>query len=205
MLRWGKVELTGGFLLVAALLFYLDTDGTLLWAGLAMGLHELGHYTAVRLLGGRITYFRLTAVGGDMGLDRRRPLSYGRELAALLAGPGVNLALAWLSARLAGGREVLYLFAGLNLSLGVLNLLPIWPLDGGRAFSILLTALLSPEWARRGAQLCSVLLVAALTASGAALLWRTGTNFTLLVMALWLSAGLFQPKREKWAQKARRT
>lgn len=202
MLRWNKVEVSGGFLLVAAVLYYLDTGGVLPWAALAMGLHELAHYAAVRLLGGQIAYFRLTAVGGDMGLDRRTPLSYEQELVSILAGPGVNLTLACLSARLAGGRESLYLFAGLNLSLGVFNMLPIWPLDGGRAFAILLTALFSPTWAQRIERLCSALLVAALTASGAALLCRTGTNFTLLAMALWLCAGLLRSNGE---QRARRT
>lgn len=195
------MEVTGGFLLMAALLFYLDTNGTLIWAALAMALHELGHYVSVRLLGGRITYFRLTAVGGDMGLDRRCPLSYGREMVAILAGPGANLVLALIAARLAGGRQELYLFAGLNLSLAIFNLLPIWPLDGGRAFAILLMALLSPHWAQRAAQMCSALLVTALMASGAVLFWRTGTNFTLLLMALWLSAGLFRPKERKRVQK----
>lgn len=201
MLRFGKLELTGGFLLVAALLFYLDDSGVLSWAALAMGFHELGHFLAVLLLGGQVTYFRLTAVGGDMGLDPNRPLSYGRELAALMAGPGTNLLLALGAARLAGQWEPLYLFAGLNLVLGVFNLLPIRPLDGGRVWALLLTAALGPQTARRTAGLCSGLLSILLLCLGAFLLWRTGGNFTLLVMALWLIRGQWEENQEKRGRK----
>lgn len=201
MLRFGKLELTGGFLLVAALLFYLDDSGILPWAALAMALHELGHFLAVRLLGGQVTYFRLTAVGGDMCLDPARPLSYGRELAALMAGPGTNLLLALGAARMAGQWEVLYLFAGLNLALGAFNLLPIRPLDGGRVWALLLTAALGPQAARRMAGLCSGLLSILLLCLGAFLLWRTGGNFTLLVMALWLIRGQWEENQEKRGRK----
>ena len=91
MLRWGRLEVTGGFCLAAAALFYLDTENILPWALLACALHELGHYAVTRLAGGGVAYFRLTAVGGDLGLDPARPLGYAGEMAAILAGPTVNL------------------------------------------------------------------------------------------------------------------
>lgn len=53
MLRLGKLECSGGFLLAAALLFYMDPGDLIPLAALAAGFHELGHWTAVRLMGGR--------------------------------------------------------------------------------------------------------------------------------------------------------
>lgn len=189
MLRWGGVEVSAGFLLTAAVLFYFDTDGFLLWVTLACGLHELGHCAATFLLGGRILRFRLTAVGGELVLDRSNPLSYGGELCAVLAGPAVNLTLAFLAARLGRG-EGTWLFAGLNLALGCFNLLPIWPLDGGRALALLLAALRAgPGW-RGLAKVCSILCAAALLLAGGGIFWRTGYNFTLFAVALWLTVGL---------------
>ena len=35
MLRWGRIEVSGGFLLVAAALYYLDTQNLLPWAAAA--------------------------------------------------------------------------------------------------------------------------------------------------------------------------
>lgn len=175
---------------MVTLLFYLDTENILPLAALAAGLHELGHYLVVRLMGGRIARFRLTAVGGDMCLDKSFPLSYGGELASILAGPGVNLTVALLTARLAAGREGWYLFAGLNLALGLFNLLPVYPLDGGRALLLALSLVLPPKGGRIVTEGLSALVVVFLLTAGLILLGQPGHPFTLLVMALWLSAGL---------------
>ena len=130
-MRWGRVEVTAGALLVWALLCYLDSGGLVPLALAACALHELGHYAAIRLLGGRVTRLRITCVGAEMALSARRPLGPGRELAAALAGPAVNL----LCDRLGEGW---YCWAGLHLALGLFNLLPAAPLDGGRSLRCLL-------------------------------------------------------------------
>lgn len=196
MIRRGRVEVSGGFLLVAALLFYLDTENLLPWAALSCALHEVGHYAAVRLLGGDILRFRLTAVGGEMTLDRRRTLSYGRELISILAGPGVNLAAACFAARWGGG-EVGWLLTGLNLSLGLFNLMPVCPLDGGRALSLALMAFGPPGVAEEVMRLCSLLFVAGLLLVGGALFLESGRNFTLMSVALWLLVGLLRKSPRK--------
>lgn len=126
-MRLGRIEATGGFFLLAAWLNYLDRQHLVPLAAAACLLHELGHYAAIRLLGGDIKLIRLTAVGAEMVLSG--PLDYWREGAAALSGPLVNLLLASFFCRVEGGA----LFAGLNLALGCFNLLPVGRLDGGRA------------------------------------------------------------------------
>lgn len=188
MLRLGRVELSGGFLLGAAVLFYLDTENLLLWVALAAGLHELGHYLAARALGGRVVRLRLTVTGGNMELDGGRPLTYGGELCSILAGPAVNLILALAAARLGKWWETGYLLAGLSLSLGWFNLLPIYPLDGGRALLLILSGFLSEPAASRAARCCTLTCTAVLLATGGTLL-RHGGSATLLLMGVWLLAG----------------
>ena len=53
-MRWGCLEVSGGFLLLAAFLYYMDTQGVVLWGAAACALHEGGHYLAIRLLGGSV-------------------------------------------------------------------------------------------------------------------------------------------------------
>ena len=65
MLRWRRVEISGGALLMLAALYYLDGQGVLPLALLACALHEAGHWLAIRALGGRITALRLTCVGAE--------------------------------------------------------------------------------------------------------------------------------------------
>lgn len=182
------MEVTGGFLVVAAALWYLDDQGVLLWGALACLCHELGHYAAIRGLGGRVRRVRLSAVGAEMALSQARPLGPGALFLAAVSGPVTNLALALLSARLATRfGEDWFLFAGLNLGLAGFNLLPVAQLDGGRAVYSLIALLCSQEAAERVSAVLSVLTAALLLAAGALVLWETKSNFTLLVTALWLT------------------
>lgn len=168
--------------MVAAILIYLDGQGLFFQGVLACGLHELGHWAAIALLGGRVRSLRLTVVGAEMELDPGRPLSYGKETAAALAGPVVNLLLAWLSIQTGW-----YLFAGLNLCFGLLNLLPIRPLDGGRALFCALAARW-PIFAERVIGAVSVLIAGGLLGLGWAA-WRGWGNLSLFCTAVWLLAG----------------
>ena len=188
-MRLGRVEVTGGFLLLTAWLNYLDRQGVVPLALLVCALHELGHWAALRALGARVRRVRLTAVGAEMEVDRT--LSYGGELLAALAGPGANLALALAFSPLTGGG----LFAGLNLALGCFNLLPVGRLDGGRALHCLLSMSIGPAAEEAEAVLDRV-LIAFLLALGVLLIgW--GGSFTLLLVALWLLA------KEKEGKKGR--
>ena len=76
MLRWKRVEISAGALLLGAALYYLDEQGVLLMAFCACALHELGHWLVIRALGGRVTALRITCVGAEMRLSARCPLGY---------------------------------------------------------------------------------------------------------------------------------
>lgn len=198
-MRWGRVEITAGALLLWALLYYLDSDGMVPLVLAACALHELGHYAAIKLLGGQVARLRITCVGAEMALSARRPLGPARELVAALAGPAVNLLLALGCASLG---EPWWCFAGIHLALALFNLLPVSPLDGGRAFSCLLALAGRENWAEPAVSLLSAGLCMGLT-MGALLLWRTGEgNLTLLLAALWLSIA---PLRGRSPRKARKT
>jgi len=189
--RLGRAEISGGALFALALLYYLDDSGVTPWVLLACLCHELGHWGALRALGGSVKRIRLTCVGAELQLSAARPLPPGRMVLAALAGPGVNLLLAFFSALLArrgsGGR--LYLFAGLNLGLAAFNLLPAAWLDGGRALEELLALAGREDLGRKAVQLGGDLVAALLLAAGVVLLWQSGgRNFTLLIAGIWLTA-----------------
>lgn len=173
------------FLLLAAVLVLIDGEGILPWAALAAVFHELGHYIAVRLQGGAVKSLRLTISGGEMTLDRRYPLTYAGELLSILAGPGASLLLSLTALQLGGGREAGWLLAGLSLCLGWFNLLPVWPLDGGRALLLILAGFLPHDTAAAGVRICSLALGTGLLAGGIGLLIRGG-GATLAIMGSWL-------------------
>lgn len=172
-----RLRISPGFWLLAALVWVIE-PGLLLPTALAAGCHELGHCAALKLLGNGPGRLRLSALGAE--LTPRRPLSYACQLPAALAGPAVSLLCAFLAARWG-----FFLFAGLSLALGVFNLLPIAPLDGGRALQSL-CALTLPAPLDRGVPRWLAVVVAGLllgAAIGAFVRFAVGS---LLVLAAWL-------------------
>ena len=148
-------------------------------------LHELGHYVALRLLGGRVSVLRITCVGAEMRLSPRTRLGPGARLLAVLAGPAASLGAA-LAASCLGQGAATYCFGGLNLTLGLFNLLPTTRLDGGRALECLLELLGWEERAQRSLELVSVLLGLVLLAGAAVSLCLGWGNLTLVLVSLWL-------------------
>lgn len=177
-----------GFLLTAALLFYLD--GTVIfWALGAAALHELGHFWAISVLGGRVKSLRLTMVGAAMELDCGKPLSYWGEFLSALAGPAMSFLATWCGAKLG-----LFLFAGLSLSLGIFNLLPVKQLDGGRCLYALMSCWRGPEAGERALFTAGCLTISALLGAAVGVLKLYG-NFTLTLMSLWLICGMLAEKQ----------
>lgn len=172
-LRLGRVEITGGFLLLWSLLCYLDRDGVVLWAAVSMALHELGHIAALRLWGGRVALVRLSCVGVELRQAAGGPARPLARAAVALAGPLTSVAAACAAAHWEG----LYLLAGLSLGQGVFNLLPFPALDGGKV----LEALGGPRLSGAVAWAAGALLLA-----GGVYLLAAGGNPTLLLTTVWL-------------------
>lgn len=107
-------------------------------------------------------------------------LSYGGELLAAAAGPAANLLLSLPLAFCGRWWESGYLFAGAQLILGLFNLLPIAPLDGGSLLWNLLAWITHPYLA--DCVVCIVSLSGAIVLAAAALwgLYLGGSPFLLL-------------------------
>jgi Zn-dependent protease len=112
-------------------------------------LHEFGHALTARRFGIETHDITLYPIGGVARLARM-PRAPGAELLITLAGPAVNFAILGLllSLRAIGidglaGRTSLEAMVGLvmlvNLGLGLFNLVPAFPMDGGRILRALLS------------------------------------------------------------------
>lgn len=184
------MEVTPGFLVLAAWLNYMDRQGILPGALLSCVFHELGHVLILRLLDIDVKYIRITAIGAE--IRTVEGITYLGELCAALAGPGVNLVLAAVLCRLPGGE----MLAGLNLVLACFNLLPIGQLDGGRVAVCLLSLALGAE---RGARLASYGSWAAvcLVCLASLALARRGGNVTLSLTAAWILASMARERGKR--------
>ncbi len=135
-----------------AILFVLSLFGCVL-------LHEFGHALMARQFGIETQDITLYPIGGVARL-RRLPRAPGAELLIALAGPAVNVAIVLALAGLSFlGLSDLGLFPGFiellmvaNLALALFNLIPAFPMDGGRV----LRAALSGWFGRARATMIAV-------------------------------------------------
>jgi Zn-dependent protease/predicted transcriptional regulator len=135
-------------------------------------IHELAHAIYARRHGAPVHDITLLMIGGVSRIGETQKARH--EAIMALAGPGASLALgvaAGLLYTLApsgwlGVRVALILVAEMNLVLGLFNLIPAFPMDGGRVLRAFLSAQLGPLRATRVASLVGKVFAAAFVAAG---------------------------------------
>jgi len=181
-----------GALAIAVAVYYYG------WAfGLALVLavvvHEFGHVAAYRVCGHSDAKFRLIPILGGVAISGRIPVSQDRAFFIALMGPAICLAPMAMAFALS---EILFqtapMVAGFLYSFGFVlgffnffNLLPFWPLDGGRIVQILVQTYL--PWATRQVSIAMTL--------GGALLAFMNQSYILLFFILISWGGLMQSER----------
>jgi len=163
-----QLSLHASFLLLLAYAAYAGADDGGGWAGagwslglvmiffVCVVLHELGHSLTARYFGIQVPRILLLPIGG-MAEFERIPRQPSQELLITIAGPAVNFAIAgmlFVIARtpanwpltvdypdsLVGLVQMLMTW---NLAMGFFNLLPVFPMDGGRILRALLATRLA--------------------------------------------------------------
>lgn len=187
MCRRPEFRLSPGFLLLSALMFYLDDGlGFLPWIALSALIHELGHIGAARLFGGRVEALSLEMSGAELRFAYSHPLGYAHENMIALAGPAMNLFAA-----------VIALWSGAVLpavtcvGLGLFNLLPVSPLDGGRVFFNLLAERFGPDTAERISAVAAGCVIGLMLGIGLIAAVKFA-NIMLLGLSVWLLLGIFR-------------
>jgi Zn-dependent protease/predicted transcriptional regulator len=178
-------------------------------------LHELGHSLVAQRFGLTVREIVLLPIGGVARLEKN-PEKPQHELLIALAGPLVNVAIAVLlffaggvalnfglveaqSLLTADGPPTLatlwgWLFLA-NVGLAVFNMIPAFPMDGGR---VLRAALAMRLGFSRGTQIATVIGQAVAFAFG--LFGVLAGNFLLVIVALFVYMGAGQERAEEQAR-----
>jgi Zn-dependent protease len=203
------VRLHFTFVLLLVFLIFIGVGGhqsgatTALYIGALFAsvlLHELGHAAVARRFGIRTIEIVMFPIGGVSRPERTpRP---NEELWVALAGPVVNLGLAaallgWVSLhsgililqelRQPSDANLLQRIAYGNLMLGLFNLLPAYPMDGGRVLRAFLALRRPYEEATRIASSAGQMLAFVMGLAG-----LLSGNFLLVFVALFVYLGASQ-------------
>jgi Zn-dependent protease/predicted transcriptional regulator len=144
-------------------------------------VHELGHALVARRFGIHTRQIMLLPIGGVASLERI-PDKPAQELAVALVGPAINLAIAAVLAPFdsAFARSLMWI----NIGLALFNLLPAFPMDGGRVLRALLAMRLPRQRATEIAAALGKVIAIGLAVLG------VFTNFWLVLIAIvvWMGA-----------------
>lgn len=131
-----KILFTPGFAIyLAFLVLLLPLQWLFLWL-VAAAVHELSHIFALKLTGVNVCGITVSNLGIQMNIG---PISPGKELFVAAAGPLGGLCLLIIRKWIPG-------IAACATIQSLFNLLPIYPLDGGRILCTLLVLLHIPNY-----------------------------------------------------------
>lgn len=137
-----KIRVSLFVYLMALVMTFFGKIGDFLSYFAAVVLHELAHAEYAKRRGYALTEFRLMPYGAAL-IGEFEDVSRGDEIRIAAAGPLCNIALILLSVALWWLVPASYCFTEqfvyANLSLAAVNLLPVYPLDGGRIALALLS------------------------------------------------------------------
>lgn len=155
----------------------------------SISLHEIGHMAVARFCGYKIGSVRLTPVGFSLSINGR-DCSRMNSIKIYSAGPVVNLLLFGAGA-LAGFvfpafNRSLSLLSATNLYLALFNLIPAFPLDGGRILLEVMAGSMGLLAAGRMLRRLAMILSVTMLLLGAYQLYISAFNFSLVIIGLYI-------------------
>lgn len=155
-------------------------------------LHELGHALTALRFGIGISSITMYPIGGVARLMAQPPPR--QELWITLAGPAVNLALAivayaGLLTSSGGVKEYLREFIIVNIGLFVFNMIPAFPMDGGRLLRAGLALWIGEDQATRIAAMVGIVIAGMM-----AIYAIMNAQYILLFIAMMIYSGAQQER-----------
>ena len=181
------VNISFFFFVTVCVALVLDTTDTAVLALCAAALHEGGHLLCMFFYGERPSVFSVAPFG--FSITRFSVGDYRREMMIAFAGPLANIiaAVVLVVAMFVCHLPQLLKPVAVNLSLAIFNLLPIEPLDCGRAVRCWLMCRMNTVRAEKTVFVIGALCLVPVAATGFFVLIKSGYNVTLLLASIYLS------------------
>ena len=105
--------------------------------------HELGHFETARILNYEIDKIYIYPTGGISKFTSNINTSFIKELLVLINGPLLQIVIYLLLSKFYPYQRSITYLKNIHYSILLFNLLPIYPLDGGKILNLLLNKLFS--------------------------------------------------------------
>ncbi len=196
---YGKLKIDITTLLLIALAIVFDFYIMLAAVYIFVLAHELAHFAMAAARRVPVREICIMPFGITIQLDYSGINSTKHELFIAAAGPLCSIALAalffYLYHRCFYTNATLLYYAVINVAVGVINLLPALPLDGGRVLRAYLADKLGVIRAYNISSAVTKAVIVIIAAAGVGVLIYTRFNFSLLVIAAFLFSNMIQETR----------
>lgn len=184
------------FILIWLWLLVVLGPGAFLGYASATLLHELGHYLTAKKLGYKLSKFSLSAYGVSLSYFDEK-IDFKEEVIIALAGPLTNIMSAIFVCGIWWIFPTTYFFTSqfvfCSVVLGLINLLPAYPLDGGRIFTNISHSLLKEQTSKKITFFFNLMMII-LFSTLFVLSCFKDFNPTLLLFSIFLVGGLVEFK-----------
>ena len=196
-----KFSIHPSFLLFAIILIYFKKGELLLTYVFVLIIHELSHAIVAKKLGYSINNIRLIPFGICLNINSKeiRPID---EIKIAVAGPLVNLLISFGLVCIWWFLPSIYnhtnLFCYANLITCLFNLIPAFPLDGGR---VLFSVLKENFSLQKSIKICKIINVFVIVVLFALFIISCffQTNFTYLLVMVCVFSGLINNKTQVYS------
>lgn len=178
------------------LLIIIGFKGKLLISFILVFLHELVHYIVAKKLGFKGFYIEILPIGAVLRLKDLDEADPKEDMIISLSGPLFNLLLAaifHLISKFHYSYYYEYLITG-NLALGIFNLIPAFPLDGGRVIRDLLALKTYYKNANKITVKISIVLGALITLYSLILLLFDKRSISMMVLGIFIIIASYKEK-----------
>ncbi len=189
------LKINVSFAAAVTLMLILDSSGICAVALLCCVIHEAGHIVCLLALGEKPKKIELSFYGIKMERAQLPCIKSADEIAVYASGPALNFVLSALLFIASNGMPSLKTAAVISLCVGVFNLIPCRPLDGGNILFAVLCRFADEDKSEKICRLVSLCMIIPLGVAGAFLAFQKG-NFTLLAVTGYLTVCAFASKNK---------
>ncbi len=185
--RLGSLKVSFFFFVTICVALVLDVTNTAVLALCAAAVHECGHLLCMLYFGEKPSRIFVAPFG--LSITRSPSGGYRREICIALAGPITNIFVAAVLTAIMLICHLPQLFKPIivNVALAAFNLIPIEPLDCGRAVRCFLMCRMNTFKAEKTVFVIGIVFLVPLCAAGFYVLVKSRYNITLLLASVYLS------------------
>ena len=171
-------------MITLAVFIFFDSGQQLLMTMCAMLIHESGHITGLIIKNIPFERVKIGITGANIVYGSGKLTSYNDDMFIAVMGSCFNFTAVLMALIVEFVLEYdLSFFIGINAFLGIFNMLPVLPLDGGRITLSLLSKTLDPNQAESIMRNLGIIVSIIGIISGVSLVFNMG-NYTLVLVSI---------------------